>query len=323
MRIGIDLMGGDNSPYALFDALLYARELLDSSDTLVVIATHSVINEIKRTPRDLSQVEFHPVLDSISTSDDPLAALKSKKSSSIVVGIRLLKKSYIHAFVSAGNSGALIASATLQLKRQPGVKRPALLALLPTIKGSVAILDIGGSVSCRTEHLVQFAYMGAAFQRCYQGIAKPTVALLNIGVEAQKGNSVVREAYQILSSNQTNFPTQMNFVGNVEGRDIFRGEVDVVVTDGFTGNVLLKTSEGVSSFIFDQMQEILKKESSPTLLAGLQELKRDFSYDEYPGAIVCGVEGLVVKCHGGASPLGFLNGIRGAITLVRCKRQAI
>ena len=316
MRIGVDLMGGDNSPHAIFSAVVQAVECLGPNDSITIIATHRVIQEIKGQPLS-SKIEFYSVADTIAMGDDPLLSVFRKRGSSIVVGIRLLKKRMLDAFVSAGNSGALIASATIQLPRLPGIKRPALLALLPTVKGSVAILDIGGSVSCRVNHLIQFAYMGAVFQSCHLSIEKPKIALLNIGVEAQKGNSVLRQAYQQLSTEfSAALPVSMQFFGNVEGRDVFQGEVDVVVTDGFTGNVLLKTSEGVSSFIFDQLKELVEQGTSDPFKQNLKQLKRDFSYDEYPGAILCGIEGVIVKCHGNSSSKGILNGIKGAMHLV-------
>lgn len=310
-------MGSDNSPFAFFEALVTAKHSIDPAFTLAVIATYSVVHEIKLKYPDLKGFEFFPVSDTIGMEDDPLISAR-KKGSSIAVGIRLLKKRYLDAFISAGNTGALITSATLQLPRLPGVRRPALLALLPTLTGTVAILDIGGSVTCRADHLVQFAYMGAAFQSCNQGIERPSVALLNIGIEPQKGNSAVRKAYQILSDTSNRVPLNMNFVGNVEGREVFQGGVDVIITDGFTGNVLLKASEGVSSFIFSHIEEILsEKQCDPSLSGSLQRLKKEFNYAEYPGAILCGVEGLVVKCHGSSPPRTLVNSINGAIHLVK------
>jgi phosphate acyltransferase len=322
MRIGVDLMGSDNSPTALFEAVLQAANQLDPSSSLVVIATHSVINELRRQHQQIlsslppGRIEFHAVFDTIGMSEEPVSAVFHKKGSSLVVGVRLLKKNYLDAFVSAGNTGALIASSVLHLPKLPGIKRPALLAQLPTITGTIAVLDIGGSVSCKAQNLVQFAYLGAAFQQCSEGIAVPTVGLLNIGVEPKKGTSSVRLAYQTLKDHA---PQHMRFVGNVEGRDIFQGGVDVLVTDGFTGNVLLKASEGVSSFIFDYIQEALNNSSSEKLIQSFRELKRYFSYAEYPGAILCGVEGVVIKIHGNASVKAMLNGIKGAVHLVEQK----
>lgn len=319
-------MGSDSSPIVLFEGVVQAAKLLDPSSTLVVIATHSAIADLKQSyvpaqPHSkVANIEFHPVMDCIAMADEPVFAISHKKGSSIVVGIRLLKKRAIDAFVSAGNTGALIAGATLHLPRLPGIKRPALLVALPTIKGSVAILDVGGNVQCKAHHLVQFAHMGAAYQSCSEGIATPKVGLLNIGVEPQKGTSAVREAYQtLMTGNQIPSEQKMHFIGNVEGRDLFQGDIDVLITDGFTGNVLLKTSEGISSFIFDYLQEALQNAPASKLHDSLNDLRRYFSYAEYPGAFVCGIEGIVVKCHGHSSSQAMLSGIKGAAHLVKSK----
>lgn len=315
-------MGSDSSPQTLFEGVLQAAQELDPSQTLVVIGTQSAIRQIYhlydplKTP-NAARIEFHVVSEAIAMADEPIHAISYKTSSSLVVGIRLLKKRYLDALISAGNTGALIASATLQLPRLPGIKRPALLAVLPTLTGTVAILDVGGNVSCKAQHLVQFAYMGSAYQSCMLGVDAPTVALLNIGIEAKKGTSSVRQAYQELEAcSRQPFP-KMKFVGNVEGREIFQGGIDVLVTDGFTGNVLLKTSEGVSSFIFDYIQEAVQGTPSEKIRHTFSELKRYFSYNEYPGAFICGVEGIVIKCHGNATRKAMYNSIHSACTLVQ------
>jgi glycerol-3-phosphate acyltransferase PlsX len=310
-------MGSDNPPHFIFEAILKAVQA-NSTLSLVAIGTHSVILDLRskyHAPLTLlgKQIIFHPVQHSIKMTDDPLSILtERKKNSSLFVGIRLLKKGKIKAFITAGNTGALIASATLNLPRLPGIKRPALLVTLPTATGYLAVLDVGGSVLSKAHYLIQFAYMGVAYQQAL-GIVKPKVGLLNIGVEPKKGNSIVREAYQALKEDQV---TPMEFVGNVEGREIFSGSIDVLVTDGFTGNVLLKTSEGVSSFIFEYVESSIKKMPEEPLHQAFDELKKEFNYKEYPGAIICGVEGLVMKCHGSSSTQEFLNSIRGASQLI-------
>lgn len=328
-------MGGDSSPQVLFEAVIRAAELLYSTSLFVVLATRPVIDDLRishvkflRSPEGKC-IEFHPVSDTITMSDEPLFAVRHKKKSSIVIGIRLLKKQRIDAFVSAGNTGALIASATLQLPKLPGVKRLALLAVMPTITGSVAVLDVGGNVSCKAQHLMQFAQIGAAYQSCCEGIEIPTVGLLNIGVEPKKGTSAVRQAYQALKekcqqeevrmSNHALDPSlkiKMKFIGNIEGREVFQGGVDVLVTDGFTGNVLLKASEGISAFIFGYIQEAFQTSASEKLQETFHELQRYFCSSEYPGAILCGVEGIVIKCHGNASTTAMFNSIKGAVSLV-------
>jgi phosphate acyltransferase len=321
-------MGAESSPQELYPAVLQAAEQLDNSTTLVVFATASIVEKLVNIKHPVissvkhALIEFHSVHDFIAMKDEPLTAIRHKKGSSLVTGIRLLKKRHLDAFVSAGNTGALIASASLSLPMLPGISRPALLAVLPTQRGPVAILDVGGNVSCKANHLVQFAHLGSAYQRCILGIERPTVGLLNIGIESKKGTLEVRQAYQILKDLQKQGEVDkqsipMTFLGNIEGRDVFQGKVDVLVTDGFTGNVLLKTSEGLSSFIFSYLRQICPKQASKELQNLLSMLQKQFNYTEYPGAILCGVDGIVVKCHGNATKGTMLHGIEGAIKLVQ------
>lgn len=318
LRIGIDLMGGDTSPDNLFDAVLQAINVYDASFTFVVLATPDIIERVKEkilpespAPQSRAHVEFYSAPDVISMCDEPLVSVRRKKGASLVIGMRLLKKRRIDALISAGNTGALLVAATLSLPLLPGIKRPALLATLPTETGQVAVVDVGGNVSCKAHHLIQFAHMGAAYQRC-QGIDHPRVGLLNIGVESQKGTQELRRAYQILADT----PEEgLQFAGNIEAREVLQGHVDVLVTDGFSGNVLLKSIEGASAFIL----QVLAGRKSEGVQECLKELQAHFSTEEYPGAILCGVEGVVVKCHGNATARAFYQGIQGAIALVRRK----
>lgn len=326
MRIGIDLMGSDSSPHLLFDAVLQAADRFGSSHSLLVIATQAVINQLsllvdnKQTVRSKASIAFKAAEDSISMGDEPLGAVRRKKGSSMVVGMRLLKKRQIDAFVSCGNTGALITSAAISLSRLPGVVRPALLAILPTEKGPVSILDVGGNMSCKSQHLVQFAYLGSAYQRAIRNIQVPRVGLLNVGSESKKGTKDVRQAYDLLKTSHQAINGEghplMEFVGNVEGRDVFSGSVDVLVTDGFTGNVLLKTAEGIATLIFDTLKEKVPMESMGEVI---QQVKKQFNYAEYPGAIVCGVDGIVIKVHGSASAKALLSSIIGAADCVEKK----
>lgn len=320
MRIGIDLMGCDTPPKQLYQAVLQAAEDLDPSYTLIVLATDSVIEEAATlnhsaasSSKQIAKIKFFPIKEVITMGDEPLSAIRHKKNSSLVTGIRLLKKHQLDAFVSAGNTGALIASSTLSLPLLPGIKRPALLAVIPSERGNVVVIDVGGNVSCKARHLIQFAKLGAAYQRSIEGIESPRVGLLNIGVESKKGTSELRQAYQWLEDHREQL--SLSFHGNIEGREIFQGAVDVVVTDGFTGNVLLKSIEGVSSFILDTITQDCG--SNPGMGQALEKLQKRFNYAEYPGAIVCGIDRVVVKCHGNSTPTAFLNSIRGAAKLVQ------
>jgi glycerol-3-phosphate acyltransferase PlsX len=312
-------MGSDRSPTALFKAVQRAAEEF-SQVNFVVFVTQAALDEIfLQFPIQefikQASLEFHIVSDVIEMQDEPLVAIRQKKNSSLVLGLKLLKKRYLNGFVSAGNTGALIAGATLSLPLLPGIKRPALLATLPTEKGNVVILDVGGNVSCKAYHLAQFAQLGIAYQRCCKGIEQPRVGLLNIGVESKKGTSEVRQAYQLLQAISERQKVQ--FVGNVEGRELFQGAVDILVTDGFTGNVLLKTSEGVSAFILQRFHQVLQDVVPDQCSSILYRLQSQFDYEEYSGALVCGVEGVAIKCHGQSSSQGLLRGIQGAIRLVK------
>lgn len=313
-------MGSESSPHILFESVLKAYQQLDGTD-LIVFATPQVVDSLLTSfnPASFSskapaRIQFQRVSEVIEMADAPLTSIRQKKNSSLVVGIKFLRKRQIDAFVSAGNTGALIASAALSLPLLPGIRRPALLATLPTKKGYVAVIDVGGNVSCKAQHLVQFAQIAAAYQRCAQGIAVPKVGLLNIGVESKKGSSELQQAYQTL---QGLVSDRMQFIGNIEGRELFQGKADVLVTDGFTGNVLLKTSEGIVFFILDHLKETLKDAPEAIRKAVLKGLQDQFDCEEYPGAIICGVDRVAVKCHGKTSVKGFFNGILGAADLVR------
>ena len=324
MHIGVDLMGSKNSPEQLFEAVLEISEKSDEMTKFVVFVTNEIAAQLlgKFSPNFLqnnvgSKIDLCFVSDFITMDDEPLSAVRLKKGSSLSVGINQLGKGKIDAFVTSGNTGALIACSAISLNPLAGLERPALLAVLPTKDTSLAMVDVGGNVSCKPQHLVQYAHIGAAYQRCSLGIEVPKIGLLNIGVESRKGTSEVREAYRILEKQAGAPDSKIDFVGNVEGREVFEGKVDVLVTDGFTGNVLLKTSEGISSFILEYLQDTMKESTSEELHHTLDSLQRHFSYEEYPGALVCGVEGVVVKCHGAATKKAMIQSIKGAITLVQ------
>jgi glycerol-3-phosphate acyltransferase PlsX len=227
----------------------------------------------------------------------------------------MLKSHKIDAFISAGNTGALMAGAKILLPMLEGIERPALLTLLPTKNKPVAVLDVGANVACKPHHLVQFAKMGLAYQKS-RGIVCPTVGLLNIGSEKEKGTENVKEAYEALLELNGK---ETIFLGNIEGREVFEGKVDVLATDGFTGNIFLKTAEGIAAFILDRLNDAVLSSAAPELKVAVNHLEQLLHYAEYPGAILCGVDGIVVKCHGHSNEHAFINGIKGAIRLVEHK----
>ena len=309
-------MGSESPPEHFFDAIAEATARIGQQDQVVVFGTTEALDAFstseagKRT--DCSRLRLEKAAEVIDMEDAPLYAVRHKRHSSMIRGIRHLKERDVDAFVTAGNTGALIAAATIILPMLPGLERPALLALLPTRKGFVTVIDVGGNVSVKAPQLVQFAKMGVAFQRTYRNCPNPTVGLLNIGAESKKGTPEHRQAYDTLSETPN-----MTFVGNVEGREVFQGRVDVLATDGFTGNVFLKTSEGVSSFILDYLAEGFGEELSGKAGQVLRSLALNVDYDEYPGAIVAGADRILIKCHGASSSRAMLNGILGALDLLR------
>lgn len=292
------MMGGDLPPESLFEAVIEATKQLDPACEYLVYLPQTTIHKLQKNPLPKSIVFV--VADEVITQEDPpLEAARRKKHSSLVMGIQDVREKKIDAFVSIGNTGALIATAAMTLKRFPGISRPPLLALLPTEKGSVAVVDIGGNVNCTVEQMIQFAQMGIAYSQTSMGIPKPKVGLLNIGQESLKGDSSVRDAYKILNVQSNEY----TFVGNVEGTTVFEGAVDVLVTDGFTGNVFLKASEGISALICRQMKQHQVTDT---------QVEQMFDYAEHPGAFLCGLNGIIVKSHGYSTPKALLSSIRAA-----------
>jgi phosphate acyltransferase len=294
-RIGIDLLGGENPPDLLISSLVEWKKNVNAS--FLLLATEELCKAFKsyETP----SFEFYPVQEAIGLEENPLSAIRKKKNSSLVQGIRLLKEKKIDTFLSSGNTGALVSLATIELL-MPHVKRPALMALLPTKKNPLALIDVGANVAVKAKELKTFALMGAAFQK-FNGINIPNVGLLNVGSEAIKGTKEIQEAYveiEKLSKKKGFF-----FSGNIEANEIFEGNVDVLVTDGFAGNVLLKTAEGFSSFVLDFFQKH----------PAFQEAHKFFSYSEYGGALLLGVEGTCIKCHSYSSTKAFLSALQMAI----------
>jgi len=317
-------MGSESSPKMLFEAVLSASKVVDSHVAFVVFSTMEteaqLLSDLKFTKllqKFGTKINFCSVREYIAMDDDPLAAIRCKKHASLVVGIKQLRDNRLDAFVTAGNTGAIIACSTFSLAPIGDIDRLALLAVLPAKKSPLAVVDVGGNVSCRAYHLVQFAHIGAAFQKCSLGLSLPKIGLLNIGVESKKGTQAIQEAYKILET-QANLPNpKIAFVGNVEGRDAFQGSVDVLITDGFTGNVFLKTSEGACALILQYLQDAIAHSSSPTLHHTWDDLQSRFCYEAYPGALVCGVDGIVIKCHGAATKKAMKSSLLTATTFVQ------
>jgi len=310
LRVGIDLMGSDRSPNDLFLAVLKAACRLDATHQLEVLATQEVIDQLVPLVQQghlsdqTASITFYQVSTLISMDDDPRSACLHKKDSSLFMGVERLKNKKIDAFVSCGNTGALITAACLLIPRLSGIKRPALLLSLPTERGEISVLDVGGNLHVTSQSYVEWALLGAAFHKATKAVLKPKVGLLNIGTESKKGTKTLRAAYQSLMAMSNSAFVPIEFIGNIEAYDVFKGNVDVLVTDGFTGNVFLKAAEGVASFIFNS-------------IALPSEFKKRFSYEEYPGALICGIDAIILKAHGKGSIQSLFNTILQAVSYVR------
>ena len=317
LTLALDGMGGDHGPTVVVPAALQA--LTEHKDlTLILVGDQQVLERETRNHGASvgGRLLIRHASQTVAMDELPSVALRTKKDSSMRVAVDLVKDGTAHACVSAGNTGALMATARFVLKTLPGIDRPAICSALPTIKGHTHVLDLGANIESEAEVLFQFAVMGAALTSVVENITRPTVGLLNIGAEEMKGNEQVKEAGRILAA------SELNYVGFIEGDDIFAGTVDVVVCDGFTGNVALKTSEGVARMIRFYMEREFKR-SLWTKMVGvlalpvLKAFKAKIDHRQYNGASLLGLQGIVIKSHGGADVFAFTNAIKEAVLEVR------
>jgi len=310
MKIVLDAMGSDRYPQPDVEgAVQAAREF--GVDVVLVGQREAIERELAKhnvSGLPLSIVHASQVLE---MTDEPSRAAKRKKDSSMVVGMEMLKENAVDAFVSAGNSGGVLAVALLYLGRIRGVKRPALSAVIPTRTGGCLMLDVGANADCKPLYLHQFAIMGNIYAKHVMGIANPRVAIVSNGEEEGKGSTLVKETYPLLKE------SNLNFVGNAEGKDILSGLADVIVTDGFTGNVAVKLAEGVAGFMLQVLEEEIRSRPLATVGALLakpafREVKKRLDYREYGGAPLLGVDGTVIVGHGRSDALAIKNAIRMA-----------
>lgn len=314
--IALDAMGGDSAPDMVVGGAALASRRLPQVHYLLFGDSARLEPLVAKHPGLSGRVEIRHADQVIKDDDKPSAALRSARDSSMRKAIDAVKDGSAAAAVSAGNTGALMAISKIILKTLNGIDRPAIVTALPTAKGSCCILDLGANVQCSAENLVQFAVMGEVFARTVMGVDKPTIGLINIGIEEIKGNEAVREAAAILR--ETTLPIE--FVGFIEGNDVAAGKVDVAVTDGFTGNVALKFAEGTAKLISGFLRESFRttwRARMGYLLArpALALLRERTDPRHYNGAILGGLNGIVVKSHGGADALGFANAIAVAVDM--------
>ena len=317
ITVAIDCMGGDHGPHVTVPAALNFLKSNSDVDIVLVGLRDAIEHELKaRGVRPGPRLRVHPASEVVLMDETPALALRNKKDSSMRVAVDLVKNGEAHACVSAGNTGALIRVSRFVLKMLPGIDRPAIISALPTMRGSTYVLDLGANVDCGPEHLLQFAIMGATLVAAVEHKDRPTVGLLNIGQEDIKGNELVKRAAELLRE------SGLNFIGNIEGDGVYRGEADVVVCDGFVGNVMLKASEGMvqmaRSFIRQEfMRSILTKLAGVIVMPVIYAFRRRLDPRRFNGATLLGLRGIVVKSHGSADVFGFERAIERAMEEVR------
>ena len=307
-RIAVDAMGGDRAPGVVVEGALLAVK--DLGVDLVLVGQKDVVERELAQHATAPRFEIIPAAQIVEMHESPSSALR-KKDSSMKVGFDLMNRGEVQAFVSAGNSGAMMATGMFVVGKLPAVARPAILIAVPGLGKGTVIVDAGANVDCKPRHLVQFGQMGAIYAERVLGVDNPRVGVLSNGEEKSKGNELTRAASEQLAK------TALNYIGYVEGRDIFNGRVDVIVCDGFTGNIALKTMEGVASFAGAVLKGAFQKNLASRMgylmsRKSLQEAYRRLDYAEYGGAPLIGLDGVAIIAHGGSNPLAIKNAIRAA-----------
>jgi len=312
--IALDGMGGDHGPSVVVPAALATLQEEPAARLILVGRREQLVEELQRhRAQESERLRVHHAPEVVAMDESPAQALRTKKLSSMRIAIELVKQREAQAAVSAGNTGALMATARFVLKTLPGIDRPAIIRNLPSVRGHVHVLDLGANVDCTAEQLVQFAIMGSVLVSALEGKERPRVGLLNVGQEDIKGNEIVKQAAELLRA------SHVNYVGYVEGNDIYTGDLDVVVCDGFVGNIALKTSEGLAQMIWQFMRQEFARHWGRRLAAlvaapALRALGRRLDPRLYNGATFVGLNGTVVKSHGGADVTAFQQAIREALS---------
>jgi phosphate acyltransferase len=310
MIIAVDAMGGDYAPEVVVHGALQALRELDCH--IVLVGDEAAVNPYLKGESVRERVTVYHCNETVDMSESPVKAYREKKDSSIRVAFELFKAGKVDAVVSAGNSGATIISGILAIGKIEGIERPALAGIIPGEKGDVIVVDVGGNVDCRPHHLYQFGIMAEAFAVSCMGMNRPKIGLLNIGEEPGKGNDLVKAAYDLF------IKSQLNFFGNIEGRDILSGKVQIIVCDGFVGNVVLKISEGIAESITSRFIRGLADVSGALNSEGfIREFKENLDYARYGGAPVLGINGVCIVCHGHSSEKAIKNAIKMAFSYVQ------
>lgn len=310
MKIAVDAMGGDYAPGEIIKGALRSA-IANPEIEVILVGQPERIEEFLSKGKRPKNISIKAAAEIVAMDEHPAQAVRKKKDSSIVVSTRMVKEGEADAIVSAGSTGAQMAAALLGLGRIKGIDRPAIVTVLPTLEGGKLILDVGANPDAKPEHLVQYAMMGSIYAERILGINKPKVGLLNIGGEEGKGNELTQATYPLLKE------APLSFIGNIEGRDVPYGRADVVVCDGFVGNVLLKTTEGLAGALFQLIKEKItstpiRKLGALAVKPGLKEIGKMLDYAEYGGAPLLGVDGISIICHGSSNEKAIFNAIRVA-----------
>ena len=307
MRIAVDAMGGDKAPRAIISGAVESTEFLDKDDRIILVGPENVIKSHLASQKFRKEaVEIVDAPEVIGMDEPPIESLRKKPKSSIAILAKLGKLNQVDAVISAGNTGACVAAFQMRMRTLPGVNRPGIAVVFPTFAGPVTICDVGANIACKPINLYQYAIMASMYSKNLLGIDSPRVGLMSIGEEDAKGNEVVKKARELIKSD-----SGINFIGNVEGRDIFRGVCDVVICDGFVGNVILKLTEGAVDGLF----KAIKQELQQNLLLAIQfksvmkRMYKKYDYNEYGGAPLLGINGTALICHGASESRTIKNAI--------------
>ena len=312
--VALDAMGGDNAPKEMIKGAVQALEKTDAVQILLVGKEDVIRAELAQYTYDKTRIEIVNATEVIETAEPPVNAIRRKKDSSIVVGMKLVKEGQADAFVSAGSSGAVLVGGQVIVGRIKGVERPPLAPLIPTEKGVSLLVDCGANVDARPSHLVQFAKMGSIYMEHVVGIKNPKVGIVNIGAEEEKGNALVKETFPLLKGEKN-----INFIGSVEAREIPHGQADVIVCEAFAGNIILKLFEGVGSVLISEIKKgmmgsLRSKIGALLVKPALKKTLKSFDSSEYGGAPLLGLNGLVVKTHGSSTKKEICNTIIQCVT---------
>ena len=318
MRAAVDVMGGDKAPEAILQGCWDAAPLLDADDVVYLVGDENVVRSgleaSKLAPQQRERYRTVPTTEVVAMDDPPVEAIRNKPNSSISVMCKMASKGEADVVISAGNTGACVAAAQLRMRTLPGVSRPGIAVILPTFYGPVVICDVGANIAPKPRHLMQYAIMGGAYAHDVCGIENPRVGLLSIGEEDSKGTEIVKESRRLMRDEP-----QINFIGNVEGRDLFKGVTDVVVCDGFVGNIVLKFTEGLAEGLFKTIAAEIA-EASPELTDRFKPVMKKIyakhDWQEYGGAPLLGVGGYCMICHGKSDARAIMNAIRVGKQLV-------